>query len=82
MLSPHLSVCKSTAPDNSHLITLTKDEYVGVGPYSLLRRGVIRLSNSEYHLLKAAFGVIDATILEQEWHFNQMERRERLNLNR
>ena len=65
MLTPHLSVCMSAAANNSHSVTLSKDEYVGIGSYRLMRRGVIQLSPSEYYLLKTAFGVVDAGILER-----------------
>ena len=63
MLTPHLSVCMSAAANNSHSVTLTKDEYVGIGSYRVMRRGVIQLSSSEYYSLKTAFGVVDAGLL-------------------
>lgn len=72
----------SVTPENRYLVTLAKDEYVGVGVYKVLRRVTIQLSISEYLLIKSAFGVIDTAILDQEWHINQRERTERLNLNR
>ena len=76
MLTPHLSVCMSATANNSHSVTLTKDEYVGIGSYRVMRRGVIQLSLSEYYLLKTAFGVVDAGILETVCQQNQRYRRQ------
>ena len=65
MLTPLLSVCMLAAANNSHLVTLTKDEYVGIGFCRVMRRGAIQLSLSEFYLLKAAFGVVDGGILDK-----------------
>ena len=65
MLTPHLSVCMLAAANNTHLVTFTKDDYVGNGSYRVMRRSVIQLSISKYYLLKSAFGVVDAGILDK-----------------
>ena len=70
MLSPQLNVCMSVVAKNSYLVTVTKDEYVGLGSYRVLKRGVIQLSPSEYFMLKSAFGVVDAAILGQNMSTN------------
>ena len=72
MLSPQLNVCMSVVANNSYLVTVTKDEYVGLGSYRVLKRGVIQLSPSEYFMLKSAFGVVDAAILERICQQNQI----------
>ena len=64
MLTPHLCVCMLAA-NNSHLVTLTKNEYIGVGSHRVMRRSVIQLPLSEYHLLKSALGALDAGILDK-----------------
>ena len=63
MLLPHLSVSLLQAANNSHLVVLTKDEYVGNGFDRVMRRDVIQLFLSGYYLPKSAFGVLDAGIL-------------------
>ena len=60
----HLSVCMLATANNSHLVTLTKDEYVGIGSYRVIRRGVIQLSLSEHFLKKSALGVVNAEKLD------------------
>ena len=62
MLTPHLSACMLATANNSHLVTLTEDEYAGIGYYRVMKRDVIQWSLSEY-LLNFAFGVLDAEIL-------------------
>ena len=76
MLTPHLSVCMSAAAKNSHSVTLTKDEYVGIGSYRVMRRGVIQLSLSQNYLLKTAFVIVDAGILERVCQQNHRYRRQ------
>ena len=71
MLTPHLSVCMSAAANNSHSVTSTKDEDVGIGSYRVMRPGVIQLSLSEYYLLKTAFDIVDAGISERVCEQNQ-----------
>ena len=60
MLTPHSNVCMLPAAEKSHLVTLTKDEYVGSGSYRVMRKAVIQLSLSEYYLVKSAFGAVEA----------------------
>ena len=65
MLTPQMSVCILAAANNSHLVTLSTDEYVAIGSYRVMRRYVIQLSLSEYQLLQSAFRVVDAGILKK-----------------
>ena len=65
MLTPHLSVCVLQAAKDSHLVTSTKDEYVRIGSYRIMRRRKIHFSLSEYYLPKSAFVVIDARVLDK-----------------
>ena len=51
--------------NNSHCITLTKDEYIAVGDHMVTKRGVIQLNLSEYYLLNSKFGVVHAKNLER-----------------
>ena len=52
LMLTHLTVYMLAAANNSHLVTLTKDGYVGIGSYRVIRRVVILLSLSGYYLLK------------------------------
>ena len=52
------------AANKSHLVTLTKDKYIGIGSSRIKRRGVMKMSLSEHYLQKSAFDVGDARILD------------------
>ena len=45
-LTPQFSICLSLL-NNSHCITVTKDEYIAVGDHRVTKRGVKQLKLSE-----------------------------------
>ena len=64
-LSPNLSLSVTTLEvtrDAEAKIKLVKDEFKQVGSHKLLRKGVIKLTASEYSQLKTSFETIDSFI--------------------